>query len=234
MRLTCLALLLLPAAAGGATWSLDLGLSAQMGAARFSQEPSPDQTGIFALGTQDGGASTGLAGAVGLAATLAHRRGLRMSAEALIDGSSQVVDVTDHLPGLDLHRVITWERIGPRYDLLAGWAWPLFATGRMIFVPQLTAGAWYQDLTQRRKTVAVDGGAAQEAPWTDAPADDAGWIVGIGLDMRDRHPKAWFPRAALDLRWRRGHAPTDPAGGGDAPLQAFEAVLTVPVMLKAW
>jgi hypothetical protein len=234
MRRALFLIMVAPSALGAAAWSVDLGLSAQVGATRFTQEPSPDRAGLYALGTQDGGGATGLAGAVGLASTLAHRSGLRLSAEALLDGSSQALDAIYHLPGLDIHRVITWERSGPRYDLLAGWAWPLFARGRLIFVPQVTAGAWYQQWTQWHKSAVVDGGAVQGLPWADAPPDDAGWLLGLGLDMRDRHPGAWFPRACLDLRWRRGHALTDPAGGGDAAMQAFEAVLTVPVILKAW
>jgi hypothetical protein len=68
----------LAAPAPAATWLLDGGLAAGVGASRIVGDPSPDLGGPFAGSPKDGGASTGLTGSIGLAAGLARAGGLRL------------------------------------------------------------------------------------------------------------------------------------------------------------
>jgi hypothetical protein len=149
-------------------------------------------------------------------------------------GADGVIDQTFHLGGgTDLRRVSRYSLSGPRLTLAGGWALPGARAGGVRLDPRVMLGGYYEHFTSRDLTLAADGGDPQAFPW-DAPLDDAGVLAGLGLDLRDARPHQWFPRVALDLRWRRGHSSLDPARGVDAPLQAFEAVLTVPVMLHAW
>jgi len=78
----------------------------------------------------------------------------------------------------------------------------------------------------------VDGGSPQTFDWSGAPPDDWGWVAIVGLDWLRLGPGKGPARIGLDLRWREGRAPPEPAAGADKPLRVIDAVLTVPLWLK--
>ncbi len=240
MRIILFLALLVPGLLRPASdWRLDYGLLASAGMGRFSTDPT---SGAVPAGTNNlyalfppsatGRGELGPVGGVGLQVMLRRKHRFFTSVELVADGVElNSSDTLTFLDGTVVNRRTSWDYSGLRTDLILGWAWPRRWDDEWTWSPHLAAGGWYEAITGRRKTISADNGPATEVRWTDAPPDDAGGLISVGLDWVRQEKGGWPSRVGIDLRWREGRTQPEPGYGGDRPLRAFEAVLSLPLMV---
>lgn len=237
MRIPALFAALLGLASGlsASPWGLDLGVRGAFGLHRFAGEagglpPSTDPNNLFNLYPPSVQASggMGLAGDLGPELALHYERRYYLSVQML--ATAQQLSLDEGLrfaDGTELQRQLRWSWQGARFPVELSYAYPLSHSPTQAFLLRLGAGAWYEHVQDRKKTLS-SGGQDLPQDWA-GPPDDWGPQASLGVDVLSLPSGKRL--GSIGLTAFRGTALQDPRAGAGLPIWTLQLQVTVGVWM---
>lgn len=235
MRALALFALLLSAPLAASPWGLDLGVSGGVGLHRFAGEPGglPPSTSSSNLFAQfppsvQGSGGTGLSGAIGPELSLNYKRRYSLSVQALWQLKQLTMDESLRFSdGTELQRRTQWGWASAAYPIQAAYAHPLWVAPKQAIFGRIGAGAWYEHVQDRKKT--LHSGASDLSLAWSGPPDDWGPLLSLGFDVLALPSGKRL--GSVEFRATRGTALQDPQAGAGLPTWTLQLQVTVGVWM---